>query len=95
LYRSAVGSYASLDGLGSEYITDNLLLNGRKAGYYFDTQAGSENPRLEFTATAVPVVFIGQSATGRSCYYGDATNVIRFRPSDSGDAANVDDPPLR
>ena len=76
-------------------INDEILVTGKKSGYYFDAAPEGGNERFGFTATAVPIIFIGTSATGRQSYYGDQTNVIRTKPSDDGNAPDTSNPPLR
>ncbi len=95
LYRSSVGSYGSLSGLSGDYMNDTNLSVGKKSGYYFDTAPVNGNQRLAFTATAMPLVFVGRSATGHVGYYGDQSNVIRMRPSDTGTEPDSSSPPLQ
>lgn len=94
MFRNINGTYAQLNQLDRNYMDDNNIYAGRKSGYYFDTAPDTDNPKLGFTATAVPAVFIGRSATGREGYYGDQTNVIRMKPSDDGTAPDVTSTPL-
>jgi prepilin-type N-terminal cleavage/methylation domain-containing protein len=95
LYRNSVGTYCSLTQMGNEYLNDPNLANGRKSGYYFESEAVAGNEPYAFTATAVPMIFVGRSATGRQSYYGDQTNVIRTRYADDGSAPDLSSPPLR
>lgn len=92
LYRNTVGSYTTLNGLSGEYLNDTNLAAGKKSGYYFGTEAIGN---LGFTATAMPLVFVGRSCTGHQGYYGDQTNVIRMRPSDDGTEPNSTSPALQ
>ncbi len=94
LYRNVNGSYAQLNQLDRNYMEDTNIFMGRKSGYYFDTAPDIDSPRYAFTATAVPMVFIGKSATGKTGYFGDQTNVIRMKPSDDGNAPDGTSPAL-
>ena len=95
LYRNSVGTYCSLAQMGTEYLSDPFLASGRKSGYYFESEAEAGNEPYSFTATAVPMVFVGRSATGRQSFYGDQSNVIRTRYSEDGSAPDLSSPPLR
>jgi prepilin-type N-terminal cleavage/methylation domain-containing protein len=95
LYRSSVGAYTSLNLLNRDYLDDTSIANGLKSGYRFESEAQSGFEKFAFTATAIPQVFVGRSATGRTSYYGDQTNVIRIHPSDDGNAPDNSSPPLQ
>jgi len=91
LYRNTFGSFTSLNSLGQDYLTDDLLAAGTKSGYVFNSSPGT-SPALEFAVDATPILSIGPSATGGRMYYGDETNVIRFSLTGSADSTS---PPLQ
>jgi prepilin-type N-terminal cleavage/methylation domain-containing protein len=93
LCRNSTGHYASLADLSGDYL-DKSIASGNKSGFYFDSAPENGNEKFAFTATAIPTVFIGRSATGRQSYFADESNIIRMIPSDTGDAPDPDSPPL-
>jgi prepilin-type N-terminal cleavage/methylation domain-containing protein len=95
LYRNSVGAYTSLSLLNRDYLEDSNIARGLKSGYRFESEAQTGLERLAFTATAIPQVFVGRSATGNVSYYCDQTNVIRMHPSADGDAPDASSPPLQ
>lgn len=90
IYRNMYGNYTDLASMGREYVDDQSLRDGKKSGYYFYCDGSG----ISFTATAVPVLWNGNAATGRHSYYADQTNVIRFCASDGGAEADLNSPPL-
>src|SRR5262245_60314613 len=58
LYRNTFGFFTSLNSLGQDYLTDNLLALGRKSGYVFNAAPGT-SPSLEFAVDATPILSIG------------------------------------
>jgi type IV pilus assembly protein PilA len=91
LYRNTFGFFTSLNSLGQDYLTDNLLAAGRKSGYVFNAAPGT-SPSLEFAVDATPILSIGPSATGARAFYGDESAVIRFNLTGAADSTS---PPLQ
>ena len=91
LYRNTFGFFTSLNSLGQDYLTDNLLAAGRKSGYVFNAAPGT-SPSLEFAVDATPILSIGPSATGLRAFYGDETAVIRFSLTGAADSTS---PPIQ
>jgi type IV pilus assembly protein PilA len=90
LYRNTYGQFADLADLGADYLTDQRLASGQKGGYYFDSAPGSRRA-YEFTVTAEPLLSVGPNASGRRCYYGDETAVVRFNMTGPADLSS---PPM-
>lgn len=91
LYRNTFGFFTSLNSLGQDYLTDNLLAAGRKSGYVFNAAPGT-SPALEFAVDATPILSIGPSATGARSFYGDESAVIRFSLTGTADSTS---PPIQ
>jgi len=91
LYRNTFGFFTSLNSLGQDYLTDNLLAAGTKSGYVFSAAPGS-SPTLEFAVDATPILSIGPSATGARTFYGDESAVIRFSLTGTADSTS---PPIQ
>jgi prepilin-type N-terminal cleavage/methylation domain-containing protein len=77
-YQSSIGTYTTLTALQGDHTLDDVLGNGSKAGYKFDSLPGPL-PRLEFTATAEPLNPTGFAASGSRFYYVDQARVIRYQ----------------
>jgi prepilin-type N-terminal cleavage/methylation domain-containing protein len=91
LYRNTFGFFTSLNNLGQDYLTDNLLAAGSKSGYVFSATPGT-SPSLEFVVDATPILSIGPSATGSRAFYGDESAVIRFSLTGAADSTS---PPIQ
>ena len=77
LYLSTHGKFTSLSGLADDGCLDEVLGSGNKSGYKFTSNPG-EIESQQFTATAVPVVNAGSTATGDRTFFVDENQVIRF-----------------
>jgi prepilin-type N-terminal cleavage/methylation domain-containing protein len=91
LYRNTFGFFTSLNSLGQDYLTDNLLGAGTKSGYVFNAAPGT-SPAFEFAVDATPILSIGPSATGARSFYGDESAVIRFSLTGAADSTS---PPIQ
>jgi prepilin-type N-terminal cleavage/methylation domain-containing protein len=91
LYRNTFGFFTSLNNLGQDYLTDNLLAAGSKSGYVFSATPGT-SPSLEFAVDATPILSIGPSATGSRAFYGDESAIIRFSLTGAADSTS---PPIQ
>ncbi len=77
LYLSTRGKFTSLSGLTEDGCLDEVLGSGTKSGYKFTSSPG-EIESQQFTATAIPVINTGSTATGDRTFFIDENQVIRF-----------------